>query len=52
MAISARANGSFSNLRRLVQEEQLERNKNARKIVDDILCWGATMQELMIKQKV
>jgi hypothetical protein len=24
-------------------------NKNARKIVDDILCWGATMQELMSK---
>jgi hypothetical protein len=24
-------------------------NKNARKIVDDILCWGATMQELMTK---
>jgi hypothetical protein len=24
-------------------------NKNARKIADDILCWGATMQELMIK---
>jgi hypothetical protein len=24
-------------------------NENARKIVDDILCWGATMQELMTK---
>jgi hypothetical protein len=27
----------------------IEGNENARKIVDDILCWGATMQELMIK---
>jgi hypothetical protein len=27
----------------------IEGNKNARKIVDDILCWGATMQELMTK---
>jgi hypothetical protein len=25
----------------------IEGNENARKIVDDILCWGATMQELM-----
>jgi hypothetical protein len=24
-------------------------NKNARKIMDNILCWGATMQELMTK---
>jgi hypothetical protein len=27
----------------------IEGNENARKIVDDILCWGATMQELMTK---
>jgi hypothetical protein len=27
----------------------IEGNKNTRKIVDDILCWGATMQELMTK---
>jgi hypothetical protein len=27
----------------------IEGNKNARKIVDDILCWGTTMQELMTK---
>jgi hypothetical protein len=27
----------------------IKRNENARKIVDDILCWGATMQELMTK---
>jgi hypothetical protein len=27
----------------------IESNKNARKIVDDILCCGATMQELMSK---
>jgi hypothetical protein len=27
----------------------IEGNKNARKIVDNILCWGATMQELMTK---
>jgi hypothetical protein len=27
----------------------IEGNKNAIKIVDDILCWGATMQELMTK---
>jgi hypothetical protein len=27
----------------------IEGNKNARKIVDDILCWGVTMQELMTK---
>jgi hypothetical protein len=27
----------------------IEGNKNARKIVDGILCWGATMQELMTK---
>jgi hypothetical protein len=27
----------------------IEGNKNARKIVDDIFCWGSTMQELMSK---
>jgi hypothetical protein len=27
----------------------IEGNENARKIVDDILCWGVTMQELMTK---
>jgi hypothetical protein len=27
----------------------IEGNENARKIVDDILCWGSTMQELMTK---
>jgi hypothetical protein len=27
----------------------LRKTENARKIVDGILCWGATMQELMIK---
>jgi hypothetical protein len=27
----------------------IEGNKNARKIADNILCWGATMQELMTK---
>jgi hypothetical protein len=27
----------------------IQGNKNTRKIVDDILCWGATMQELMSK---
>jgi hypothetical protein len=27
----------------------IEGNKNARKIVDDILCWGAAMQELVTK---
>jgi hypothetical protein len=27
----------------------IEGNENTRKIVDDILCWGATMQELMTK---
>jgi hypothetical protein len=27
----------------------IEGNENARKIVDDILCWGASMQELMTK---
>jgi hypothetical protein len=27
----------------------IEGNANARKFVDDILCWGATMQELMSK---
>jgi hypothetical protein len=27
----------------------IEGNENERKIVDDILCWGTTMQELMTK---
>jgi hypothetical protein len=27
----------------------IEGNENARKIVDDILCWGSTVQELMTK---
>jgi hypothetical protein len=27
----------------------IEGNENARKIMDDILCWGTTMQELMTK---
>jgi hypothetical protein len=27
----------------------IEGNENARKIVDNILCWGSTMQELMTR---
>jgi hypothetical protein len=52
VAVPERTNGAISNLGQLAHwcrksNFVIEGNENARKIVDDNLCWGATMQELM-----
>jgi hypothetical protein len=56
MAVPAKTNGAISNLRRLVQEERLCHRRQQERKKDcgqhsllGILCWGATMQELMKK---